>query len=99
MNESQILSTYAATLFALLNPLGMLPVFIGYASGLTIGYLRDQVDTSYLIWCEPFSPAQATASVAASLRSGGCVLATIGPSFLRMTLTQLCHFGGCAACP
>ncbi len=40
MNESQILSTYAATLFALLNPLGMLPVFIGYASGLTIGVQR-----------------------------------------------------------
>ncbi|MDG4553074.1 MAG: MarC family protein [Candidatus Competibacter sp.] len=40
MNESQILSTYAATLFALLNPLGMLPVFIGYASGLTVGVQR-----------------------------------------------------------
>lgn len=40
MNESQILSTYAATLFALLNPLEMLPVFIGYASGLAIGVQR-----------------------------------------------------------
>ena len=40
MNESQILSTYAATLFALLNPLGMLPIFIGYASGLTVGVQR-----------------------------------------------------------
>lgn len=27
------LSTFAATLFALLNPLGMMPVFIGYTAG------------------------------------------------------------------
>ena len=33
MHESSFLSTFAATLFALLNPLGMLPVFIGYTSG------------------------------------------------------------------
>ena len=29
MSETSILSTFAATLFALLNPLGMLPVFVG----------------------------------------------------------------------
>lgn len=40
MDESNILSTYAATLFALLNPLGMLPVFIGYTGGLSIGVQR-----------------------------------------------------------
>ncbi len=27
------LSTFAATLFALINPLGMMPVFIGYTAG------------------------------------------------------------------
>jgi len=31
MNTS-LLSTFAATLFALLNPLGVLPVFISYAA-------------------------------------------------------------------
>lgn len=34
------LSTFAATLFALLNPLGMLPVFIGYTDGLNAGVQR-----------------------------------------------------------
>ncbi|WP_295447268.1 MarC family protein [uncultured Thiodictyon sp.] len=34
------LSTFAATLFALLNPLGMLPVFIGYTDGLGAGVQR-----------------------------------------------------------
>lgn len=40
MDETHILSTYAATLFALLNPLGMLPVFIGYSAGLSLGVQR-----------------------------------------------------------
>jgi len=40
MQESSILSTFAATLFALLNPLGMLPVFIGYTSGSSVGVQR-----------------------------------------------------------
>ena len=40
MQESSILSTFAATLFALLNPLGMLPVFIGYTSGSSAGVQR-----------------------------------------------------------
>ncbi len=40
MHEHQILSTYAASMFALLNPLGMLPVFIGYSAGLTAGVQR-----------------------------------------------------------
>jgi MarC family membrane protein len=40
MNEHQILSTYAASTFALLNPLGMLPVFIGYTAGLSAGVQR-----------------------------------------------------------
>jgi MarC family membrane protein len=40
MQESSILSTFAATLFALLNPLGMLPVFIGYTSGSNPGVQR-----------------------------------------------------------
>lgn len=31
--SNSILSTFAATLFALLNPLGMLPFFIGYTAG------------------------------------------------------------------
>ena len=31
-SEASILGTFAATLFALLNPLGMLPVFIGYTA-------------------------------------------------------------------
>ena len=31
-SEDSILGTFAATLFALLNPLGMLPVFIGYTA-------------------------------------------------------------------
>jgi len=40
MNEHAILSTYAATLFALLNPLGMLPIFIGYTTGLAANVER-----------------------------------------------------------
>lgn len=40
MRETTILSTFAATLFALLNPLGMLPVFIGYTTGLSQGIQR-----------------------------------------------------------
>jgi small neutral amino acid transporter SnatA (MarC family) len=40
MNEHAILSTYAATLFALLNPLGMLPLFIGYTTGLAANVER-----------------------------------------------------------
>jgi hypothetical protein len=40
VSESGILSTYAATLFALHNPLGMLPVFISYTTGLTAGVER-----------------------------------------------------------
>jgi MarC family membrane protein len=40
LEEHQILSTYAASTFALLNPLGMLPVFIGYTAGLNPGVQR-----------------------------------------------------------
>ena len=40
MEESKILSTFAATLFALLNPLGMLPVFISYTAGMSVGVQR-----------------------------------------------------------
>jgi multiple antibiotic resistance protein len=36
-SEISILGTFAATLFALLNPLGMLPVFIGYTARMRIG--------------------------------------------------------------
>jgi MarC family membrane protein len=36
-SEISILGTFAATLFALLNPLGMLPVFIGYTARRRIG--------------------------------------------------------------
>ena len=39
-NETSILGTFAATLFALLNPFGMLPIFIGYTSGRSIGAQR-----------------------------------------------------------
>jgi multiple antibiotic resistance protein len=39
-NEASILGTFAATLFALLNPLGMLPVFIGFTAGMRIGVQR-----------------------------------------------------------
>ncbi len=39
-NETSILGTFAATLFALLNPLGMLPVFIGYTAGMRTGVQR-----------------------------------------------------------
>src|SRR6476659_7986410 len=39
-SETSILGTFAATLFALLNPLGMLPVFIGYTAGRRAGVQR-----------------------------------------------------------
>ena len=39
-NETGTLGTFAATLFALLNPLGMLPVFIGYTTGMRSGVQR-----------------------------------------------------------
>src|SRR6202045_5000901 len=38
--ETSILGTFAATLFSLLNPLGMLPVFIGYTAGMRSGVQR-----------------------------------------------------------
>ena len=37
METTSFLSTFAATLFALLNPLGMLPVFMGYTASLSKG--------------------------------------------------------------
>lgn len=40
MEESSIVSTFAATLFALLNPMGILPVFIGYTAGIGKGIQR-----------------------------------------------------------
>jgi multiple antibiotic resistance protein len=39
-NETSILGTFAATLFALLNPFGMLPVFIGYTANKRIRVQR-----------------------------------------------------------
>src|SRR6476646_3759531 len=39
-SEAAILGTFAATLFALLNPLGMLPVFIRYTAGMRVGVQR-----------------------------------------------------------
>ena len=39
-SETSILGTFAATLFALLNPLGMLPVFIGYTADRSVGVQR-----------------------------------------------------------
>jgi len=39
-DEASILGTFAATLFALLNPLGMLPIFIGYTAGMRSGVQR-----------------------------------------------------------
>jgi multiple antibiotic resistance protein len=39
-NETSILGTFAATLFALLNPLGMLPIFIGYTASMRTGVQR-----------------------------------------------------------
>jgi len=38
--EAGVLGTFAATLFALLNPFGMLPVFIGYTAGKRIRVQR-----------------------------------------------------------
>src|SRR6201987_5825986 len=38
--ETSILGTFAATLFALLNPLGMLPVFIAYSADRSDGAQR-----------------------------------------------------------
>ncbi len=40
MEPASILSTFAATLFALVNPLGMLPVFMGYTANLSAGVQR-----------------------------------------------------------
>lgn len=40
MNTSSILSTFAATSFALLNPLGMLPIFMGSSASLKGGAQR-----------------------------------------------------------
>jgi small neutral amino acid transporter SnatA (MarC family) len=37
MDISSTLTTFAATSFALLNPLGMLPIFMGYAANLDLG--------------------------------------------------------------
>ena len=40
MDHTALLSTFAATSFALLNPLGMLPIFIAYAAHLPSGAQR-----------------------------------------------------------
>ena len=40
MDNGSILSTFAATSFALLNPLGMLPIFMGYSARLKGGAQR-----------------------------------------------------------
>ena len=40
METNSILSTFAATSFALLNPLGVLPIFIGYSATLKVGAQR-----------------------------------------------------------
>jgi MarC family membrane protein len=40
MDATSTLSTFAATLFALVNPLGMLPVFMGYTAHLSAGVQR-----------------------------------------------------------
>jgi MarC family membrane protein len=40
MDTASILSTFAVTSFALLNPLGMLPIFIGYTTHLNEGAQR-----------------------------------------------------------
>lgn len=40
MNTASTLTTFAATSFALLNPLGMLPVFMGYTAGVSAGAQR-----------------------------------------------------------
>ena len=39
-NETSVLGTFTATLFALLNPFGMLPIFIGYSSGRSVRVQR-----------------------------------------------------------
>jgi multiple antibiotic resistance protein len=39
-SETSIIGTFAATLFALLNPLGMLPVFVGYTARMRSGVQR-----------------------------------------------------------
>lgn len=39
-SETSILGTFAATLFALLNPFGMLPVFIGYTADRSVSVQR-----------------------------------------------------------
>ena len=39
-SETSILGTFAATLFALLNPFGMLPIFIGYTADRSISVQR-----------------------------------------------------------
>lgn len=39
-SDATLVGTFAATLFALLNPLGMLPVFIGYTARMRIGVQR-----------------------------------------------------------
>src|SRR6476660_8160469 len=39
-NETGTLGTFAATVVALLNALGMLPVFIGYTTGMSTGVQR-----------------------------------------------------------
>ena len=40
MDTTSTLSTFAATSFALLNPLGMLPIFMGYSANLDVGVQR-----------------------------------------------------------
>lgn len=39
-SDATLVGTFAATLFALLNPLGMLPVFIGYTARVRVGVQR-----------------------------------------------------------
>ena len=80
MNESSILSTYAATLFALLNPLGMLPVFIGYTADLNVRVQR---------WLALFVSLTVLGLMLVFLLSGAAIL-----DFFGITLDSFRMAGG-----
>lgn len=69
MHDSSVLSTFAATLFALLNPLGMLPVFIGYTNGSSAGVQR---------WLALFVSLTVLALMLVFLFTGHTILAFFG---------------------
>ena len=82
MDMFSTLSTFAATSFALLNPLGMLPIFIAYAAhlhpsaqrwlALLLALTVTGLTLLFLLRATPFSDFSASPWTRSAWRAGSC---------------------------